>query len=103
MDDRTSEIVVREEKVRTVEEVGPDVFHHYYVIIGSFRILDNARTFKEDLRIEHFPAVLLENEDGLYRVSVGAYNEEAPARSQIAQIRSQHDKYDDVWLLIRKR
>ncbi len=103
LDDKTPEIVVREEKVKTVEEEGPDTYHRYYVIIGSFRILDNARTYKEDLKKEHFPAVILENENGLYRISVGAYNEEAPARSHIARIRSQYDKYNDVWLLIRTR
>lgn len=99
----TPEIVVREEKVKTVEEEGPETFYRYYVIIGSFRVLDNARNYKTELKEKGFPAVILENEDGLYRISVGAYNEEVPARNHIARIRSQYDQYNDVWLLIRKR
>lgn len=97
-------IVVREEKVKTVdvEETAETIFR-YYVIIGSFRYLDNARNYKTALINEGFVPVILENENGLFRVSVAAYNEEQPARNNIAAIRRNYPKYADVWLLIRKQ
>ena len=98
------EIVVREEKVRSVdiEETEENIFR-YYVIIGSFRFYDNATAYKKDLIEEGFVPVILENENGLYRVSVAAYDEEDPARDNIASIRKNYPQYSDVWLLIRKQ
>lgn len=94
-------VVVREERVTHVEHSGPDF--RFYVILGSFRVLDNARNFRSELFQQNFTPVILENENGLYRVSVSAFNDEQSARSRIAQIRQQYPKYDDVWLLIRTR
>ncbi|MBR8535232.1 SPOR domain-containing protein [Carboxylicivirga sediminis] len=98
---KTDKIVVKEEKVKVVDEPETEVFK-YYVIIGSFRVLENAQNYKKQLSGEGFLPVLLENENGLYRVSVSAYNDEMPARERISAIRSKYDKYDDVWLLIRR-
>lgn len=95
-------IVVKEEKVRVIES-SDDVSYKYYVIIGSFKVLDNARTYKNTLISEGFTPVILENENGLYRVSVSAYNVEMAARDRVGDIRTNHPKYDDTWLLIRMR
>ncbi len=95
------DIVVKEEKVKVIDQTDSQVYK-YYVIIGSFRVLENAQNYKKQLIGEGFMPVLLENENGLYRVSVSAYNEEMPARNKIGNIRSNYEKYSDVWLLIRK-
>ncbi len=92
---------MKEEKVKVIDEPEDEVFK-YYVIIGSFRVLENAQNYKKQLINEGFLPVLLENENGLYRVSVSAYNDEMPARERISSIRGKYDKYDDVWLLIRR-
>ena len=97
---KSSEIVVKEEKVKMLD-VENEQFK-YYVIIGSFRVLENAKNYKQQLIKEGFSPVLMENENGLYRVSVAAYNDESEARSKIAAIRANYKKYSDVWLLIRK-
>ena len=97
---KTRKIVVKEEKVKLLD-VENEHFK-YYVIIGSFRVLQNARNYKQQLIKEGFAPVLMENENGLYRVSVAAYNIEASARDKIANIRTKYPKYSDVWLLIRK-
>ena len=94
-------IVVKEEKVKVIDSTGSEIFK-YYVIIGSFKVLDNAKNYKQQLISEGFTPVLLENENGLYRVSVAAYNDEAPSRGKISEIRRSYEKYNDVWLLIRK-
>ena len=95
-------IVVKEEKVKVIES-SDDVSYKYYVIIGSFKVLDNARTYKNTLISEGFISVILENENGLYRVSISAYNDEMAARERVGGIRTNYPKYDDTWLLIRMR
>jgi|SRR5690554_5535178 len=91
-------IVVREERVTPISQTGPK--GKYYIIIGSFQVLDNARRFSNDLTNEGFSPILLESEHGFFRVSVASFNDELDARSRLAQIRSQYPKYNDVWLLI---
>jgi len=98
--EEAKKIVVKEEKVKILD-VENEQFK-YYVIIGSFKVLDNARNYKQQLIKEGFTPVLMENENGLYRVSVAAFNVEDVAREKIASIRSKYQKYSDVWLLIRK-
>ena len=97
-------IVVREEKVRRVDvKETAENMYQYYVIIGSFRYLDNAQNYKVTLTQKGFVPIILENENGLFRVSVAAYNEEGPARQNINSIRVNYPEYSDVWLLIRKQ
>ncbi len=91
-------IVVRQEKVTPVEHTGPG--YAYYIIIGSFQVLDNARRFRTDLIKEGFTPMMLESEHGFFRVSVAAFNDELEARERLGQIRRQYEKYNDVWLLI---
>ena len=99
----TENVVVKEEHVQIIQEVGnPIEPGKYYVIMGSFRVVDNAQNFKTHLIVEHYNPILLQNDEGLYRIAVGAYLQEAPAREKINTIRSQSDKYNDVWLLIQK-
>lgn len=96
-----TEVTVREEKVKVVDQVEETVYR-YYVIIGSFRVIENARQYRSELIAEGFSPVILENENGLFRISAGAYNEEKAARTRIANIRARYDQYKDVWLLVRK-
>ncbi len=97
----TPNIVIREERVTNVDVNELDF--NYYVIIGSFQSLENARNFRSQLVGEGFVPVILESEIGFYRVSIAAFNEEAPTRARIGQIRRQYPIYSDVWLLKKKR
>jgi len=96
---KESKIVVKKEKVKVLES--EDKAFKYYVIIGSFKVLDNARNYKNALTGEGFTPVILENENGLYRVSVAAYNDENASREKVNSIRVNYQKYNDTWLLIR--
>ncbi len=98
---KQQKIVVKKEKVKVIEDKETEIFK-YYVIIGSFQVLDNARNYKNTLTNEGFTPIILENENGLYRISVAAYNEEMDARSNVDKIRTNFEKYNDTWLLIRK-
>ncbi len=96
-----TEITVRTEKVKPIDQ-SDKTLYAYYVIIGSFKSLENAKKDKTDLVKEGFTPVILENENGLFRISVGGYDEENAARAKIAGIRAAYEDHKDVWLLVRK-
>jgi len=97
-------VVVREERITMVETSEPEMKeYNFYIIIGSFRVYNNAQQYKAQLITEGFEPVVLENENGLYRVSVGASNDERTVRDRIALIRKEMPQYSDIWLLVRKR
>lgn len=96
------EVVMREERVKVVDNADVSVYS-YYVILGSFKILDNAKNFRAQLINEGFKPVILENESGLFRVSVSSNNDEQTVREKIAEIRNSYAQYSDVWLLVRKK
>ncbi len=75
----------------------------FFVIMGSFSVMENAKRLKETLTAENFHPVILMNESGMYRVCGDSYAEESAARSRIAEVRSSFPKYSDIWLLIRKQ
>ena len=95
-----TEVTVRTEKVKPIDQ--PDTLYGFYVIIGSFKNIENARQYKTDLTKEGFTPVILENENGLFRISAGGYDDENAARLKIAGIRAAYESHKDVWLLIRK-
>ena len=94
------EIIEVEEKLVEVPEV-PVAVHQYFVIIGSFKNVNNANNFQEQVKKDGFKPVLLQNEAGLYRVSVMSTDDVGTARTEILRIRTQFKKYADTWLLIR--
>jgi len=98
----TAPIKAVEEKLVPIDEVPPTA-HSYFVIIGSFRVPENARTFQEQIKKDGFASEILKNEEGLYRVSVLATDNITSARQNIIRIRSNFPEYYDTWLLIQKK
>jgi cell division protein FtsN len=98
--DESPDVTVREESVKPVDR--SEKTYKYYVIIGSFRILSGARQYNTELVREGFSPSILENDNGLFRISAGGYDEENAARAQIAEIRAKYSNHGDVWLLVRK-
>ena len=96
-----TEVTVRTESVKPIDTSEKTVYR-YYVIIGSFRNIAGARQYHADMTKKGFTPVILENENGLFRISVGGYDEEGAARTKIAGIRAAYEEHRDVWLLIRK-
>ena len=74
----------------------------YFVIIGSFSQLDNAKNYRETLLDEGFTPIILHSETGYYRVCVNSYKNETEARTRIRELRQAFPKYSDVWLLIKE-
>ncbi len=74
----------------------------FFVIIGSFSQLENAKNYRETLLGEGFTPIILHSETGYYRVCVNSYKDEQEARARVAQVRTTYPKYSDIWLLIKE-
>lgn len=73
----------------------------YFIILGSFSSMDNARNFRQTLTNEGFTPIIVQSETGYYRVTVDSFTSEGPARQRLSDIRRQYTKYSDAWLLIK--
>ena len=96
-------IAMRKEQVSftTQEDKTENESNTYFVILGSFSQLSNAKNYREDLLNQGFTPIILHSETGYYRVCVDSYQNELDARTRVAQIRRTYPKYSDVWLLIK--
>lgn len=100
---KASNVNLKEERVTAAKGEASDLgSKRFYIIIGSFGVVENAQKFKKQLMSEDFFPGILVNEAGLYRVSVNSYDDEATARTRISDIRQKFPKYSDVWLLVKK-
>ena len=96
-----TEITVRTEKIKPIDH-SDRTMSRYYVIIGSFKNLDNAKNYQATMAKKGFTPEILENETGLFRISAGGYDEENAARAKISGIRANYEELADVWLLVRE-
>ena len=76
--------------------------NRFFIIVGSFSSMDNAKNFKQTLLSEGFSPIIVQSETGFYRVTVDSYNNETDARSRLLQVRDNYPKYADTWLLIKQ-
>ena len=97
-------ISVRKEQVTFTQQAdkSQNESNSYFVIIGSFSQLENAKNYRETLLSEGFTPIILHSETGYYRVCVNSYNNEQEARTRISQVRQAFPKYSDIWLLIKE-
>jgi cell division protein FtsN len=98
-----SPIIVRSENIFVAkgEDQSQNDFS-FYVIIGSFANSENAGKLKDQLVNKGFSPVIMQNENGMYRVSIKQTNAENEARETISEIRSNLPEHKDVWLLKKK-
>jgi len=75
--------------------------NQFFVILGSFSVLENANRFVETLQMKGFDPVILRSEAGMHRVSIDSFREENTARIRVNRIRMNYPEYTDAWLLIR--
>lgn len=98
------EIFVAEESFdfeREEDEVLHEV-NRFFVILGSFRVGENAGRFMGQLEERGFDPVVLVSGTGFNRVCVDSYVNETDARQRVLQIRRSFPEFHDAWLLIRK-
>lgn len=74
----------------------------FFIIVGSYSSLENAKKFRQTLIGEGFNPIIVQSETGFYRVTVDSYTNESAARTRLMQIRQNYPQYADTWLLIKK-
>ena len=73
--------------------------YKYHVVVGSFSKQMNAKGLQSTLNSEGNNAIVVINENNMYRVLIASYNEYSQARARINQIK---DRFPDAWVLVRK-
>ena len=93
---------VRDEKFTLdTDEKNTNVLNQkYHVVVGSFKNRDNAKGLQQTLNGEGNSAVIVINEQGMYRVLIASYQTYKEAREKINQINS---RFSDAWVLIQKQ
>jgi len=93
---------ILEKREKLIEAPGVKIIpSKYFVIIGSFKSLDNAKTLVGEAVSKGFIPVILKSETGFFRVAVLATNDESAARNEIYRIKYIYPEHSDTWLLIR--
>ncbi len=96
-------VAMRKEQVSFTNPADKDQneANNFFVILGSFGQLDNAKNYRETLLNKGFTPIILHSETGYYRVCVNSYQVESEARTRVTQIRQTYPEYSDAWLLIK--
>ena len=97
----TTPAVERTERITAVAD--PHAGNTFFVILGSFRVRDNAYRFADTLRGKGFQPAVIIAESGLFRVMVDSYPDRNQAVNRIREIRARFPEHNDAWLLIREK
>lgn len=71
----------------------------YHVVVGSFSVQKNAKNLQNTLKKEGNNALVVINEQGMFRVLIASFDEYAQARTRINQIKN---RFPDAWVLRQK-
>jgi len=91
--------VTRNESFTLSEGDASSMSLKYHVVVGSFKSQTNAKGLQSTLVSEGNKALVVINEQGMYRVLIASFNEYSQARSRINAIK---DRFADAWVLVQK-
>lgn len=92
--------VTRNESFTLAEGDASALNSKYHVVVGSFKSQTNAKGLQNTLNSEGNKALVVINEQGMYRVIIASFNEYSQAKNRIAQIQN---RFADAWVLVQKR
>lgn len=82
-----------------VKTHGADLMH-YCVIVGSFVNKQNAINLRSSLmRMGFLGTSIMQNDEGMYRVSAECSDSHEETWKEVCRIRSQYPQFRDAWLL----
>jgi cell division protein FtsN len=95
------EIVPRDEKFSLAEgEKNVNAFNKkYHVVVGSFKSQDNAKGLQRTLNTQGNDALIVVNEQGMFRVLIESFDDYREAHAKINRIKTD---FPDAWVLIQK-
>lgn len=91
--------VTRNETFTLSEGDASALNNKYHVVVGSFKSQVNAKGLQTTLKNEGNKALVVVNEQGMFRVLIASYNEYAQARARINEIK---ERFADAWVLVQK-
>ncbi|MHB9056072.1 MAG: SPOR domain-containing protein [Paludibacteraceae bacterium] len=74
-------------------------YKKFHVVVGSFGKQENAKNLQRTLNSEGNNAIVVVNEQGMYRVLIASYDEYTQAHERINQIKT---RFPDAWVLMQK-
>lgn len=74
-------------------------YKKFHVVVGSFGVQSNAKNLQRTLNSEGNNAIIVVNEQGMFRVLIASYDEYSQARNKITQI---NNRFPDAWVLRQK-
>jgi nucleoid DNA-binding protein len=74
---------------------------YYYIIAGSFKTFERASVLAKQLKKEGFTPEVLQFDEGIFRVSLGEFNDKPHALTELEKIKTTKGT-DAVWLLTKK-
>jgi cell division septation protein DedD len=90
--------IIRKESVTVVG--GTSSIQQYNVVIGSFINRTNALSLTERMISNGYPAVLVQNEKGMYRVIAATFDNKAAAAAKRDDIKQKYlPEFQDAWIL----
>ncbi|MCL2650693.1 MAG: SPOR domain-containing protein [Candidatus Azobacteroides sp.] len=93
----TDDVRVQKEKVTTIDGSG---LKRFGVVIGSFINKTNASSLKERMQDQGYPALLVQNQQDMYRVIVSSFDDRASAAAARETLkRDYYPDFQDAWIL----
>ena len=68
----------------------------FHLVVGSFRNLEYAEKFSNDLKSSGYSSRVIEQSSGMYAVTLGSFSTQSDALDAMDKVKSQHP---NVWLL----
>lgn len=84
-------------KKKVIEE--KNINYTYYVIIGSFKEVQNAKTLYKDLKKQGAPSKILDPVNSFNRVAIHSFDNKNDALAKLYKIRAQGGELVDAWIL----
>ena len=92
-----TDVRVQKERVTTIEGSG---LRRFSVVIGSFINKTNASSLKEIMQNQGYPAILVQNQQDMYRVIVSSFDDRASAVNARDRLRREYfPDFQDAWIL----
>jgi cell division protein FtsN len=91
--------VVRNETFSLVDGEKDALKNKYHVVVGSFKSQENAKGLQKTLNTDGNKAIIVINENQMYRVLIASFNDYIQAHVKIKEIA---DRFSDAWVLVQK-
>ncbi len=88
----------RRESVRAIDDAK---INAYSIVVGSFKQITNARSLRDRLIADGYPAVVMQNAQGMYRVIISSYVTREQAREERIKIIKQYPHFTKTWILVQ--